>query len=514
MASSKNHELKILKDYIGRLPYKNESVSVEAVSNGEKAWEQIEFLYQRRQNIDLIVSAEDMDNVTGTELTKMIRSDKRYHDIPVILFASEVTKELAAKAREYGVRACIVQPFGFQNFYDSLTRIVDEDIAQKEEDRKNNLIHLFEETTYELDEKLKKVYSKSMEQIRTILRLAPWSGFGQVSIAKIHCGRNKFELALPILKNVIMDNFKMKEAHDLLMLCYKRLGKAFEDTSELDLRVKGNPNSASLNQLLGESLLRDGDFLRAAKYFKKAIELHKKHDSPRLKAKSHVGLGESQMTQADEENKPELRDEAVDNFKAGRQIDPQLMSAYFNLVTVYRKMGNEDMARQTYQEMLNIAPETAEDWMTMFETYLAEGDINKAKYSIHKALELAPDDQTITITAGKKYMRQEMYDDALEMFEKTKNINPSDLRIYNYLGICLRRLSKHGEALAAYTKALEINPSDPSIYFNMGRALESLDRKPEAIKHYKEALRLDPELDMASEFIEKLSDDAQKEPPS
>ncbi|VAX19688.1 hypothetical protein MNBD_NITROSPINAE01-1596 [hydrothermal vent metagenome] len=511
IVSSKQTEIKILEQYIHRLPYTEnggaKDLDIRVAKSGAEAKEKLEEFRKANKNApDLIISAEDLPDMGGIEFASLVRNGD-YKNIHFLLYGERVTVDLTTRARKSGIREIMVLPFNFSRFQDALVRMVDAPVSNEEKHRKKRLEGLFMEKAMDnnMEDKLQSIYADSLEKVNVLRRLAPWSTHSQMSLAKIYCGQNAFGAALPFLRRVVKVDFSNTAAHRLLMLCYKRLGKSYEDTDDLYMLVQQNPNSTPLNLGLGEALLNDGAYLEAMKYFKKTIEIFKKNDAKRLQAKAHVGLGKSLMKQADIENKPHLNGDAVKEFETGKKSDPGLMSAYLNLICVYKKMGMPDKANEVLQEAMKITPDKAEDWLSMFETYLAEGDLSKAQYSIDKALAIEGDNQIILVASAKAYMRQNMYEDALKLLETAADINPSDTRTYNLIGICNRRQYNHEAALEIYSKALAINPGEASIHFNLGRAYEELERYQDAANSFTEAIRLDPALEVAKKALEDVS---------
>lgn len=510
LVARKAHEIKTLKEYIQRLPYAefSEDVTAEIIEAASSVGA-LEIIREKRksgENVDLVIAAADEPDINGVELARDINAGAAGWSAPVILFSGEAPVAMVLKARESGVKACLVSPFSFTKFRDDITRIVDDAVILQDEERKTRLeTALTEDSPVDIQERLSVVYLESREKISTILRLAPWSMPGRLSLAKIHSGMNDFNSAIQILKRLIKENFNLRPAHELLVLCYRRLGKNFEDVSELRAMFQINPSSGVLCQRLGEGLLREGDYNEAITCFRRAIYLHKKTESPRVRARTRVGLGKALMTKADADQQPQLNYEAADELDMGRRICPDLVSAYFNLVAALRKIGENQKAEETLREVANISPEEAEDWLGMFETYLGEGDAKKARFALMKAVAIDPEDQIILLSAAQAYMRQAMYEEALEMLEQARDVNPSDVQTLNSIGICNRRLRKLAPALDAYSMAQKISPDDPFIHFNKGRTLEDFSRVPDALACYRKALELDPNLVMATAAIERLS---------
>ncbi|VAX25984.1 hypothetical protein MNBD_NITROSPINAE02-1653 [hydrothermal vent metagenome] len=494
LVSPKAHERRILKDYFARLEYEafipGEVIAPEEVDTQLEAIDLMASFSREGEPVHLILCAEKLTDGSGVDLARQIASNLDLDETPVILFSKEMTASLAAEVKEAGVKGVIILPFSMESFRDSLTEMVNESVSIEDAARRVELKYVFEtESNMELEERLRYIYSESLSAISDLQLLAPWSLSATLSKAKIYCGQNEFKAALPLLKTIVNHDRMDKMAHELLMLCYKRLGKAYEDTDDLRLLVQQNPWSSALNQRFGEIVMSEGNYDDSIIFFLKAINLYKKSIVAH-KGKRKNGQAEP-LTQAG-------------NLKEEMTIHSGLVSAYFNLITAYKKAGKGPLVAAALEEVSRISPQTPADWLAMFQTYLSSGDFAKAKYSFNKAIANNPGNQEFIMAAAESYIRQGNYGEALELFEKLARLNASDVRIYNFIGICSRHLFKHLGALNAYKKALAIDPSDASIHFNRGCALEDMNRLDEALTCFNEAARLDPSLMIAGLAINRV----------
>lgn len=62
-------------------------------------------------DFDFVITDYDMPNVSGIDLLKSIRSDKKNKDIPVLIVTADAKRERIFEAVEAGVNGYIVKPF-------------------------------------------------------------------------------------------------------------------------------------------------------------------------------------------------------------------------------------------------------------------------------------------------------------------------------------------------------------------------------------------------------------------
>jgi two-component system chemotaxis response regulator CheV len=81
--------------------------NVHLAPDGLAAWAEIDRL---GESIDVIVSDIEMPGMDGLALTRKIREDARFADIPVVLFSSLVSEDNAKKGRQVGANLQIPKP--------------------------------------------------------------------------------------------------------------------------------------------------------------------------------------------------------------------------------------------------------------------------------------------------------------------------------------------------------------------------------------------------------------------
>ena len=89
--------------------------SVEKARDGEEALEKV-----KKFHPDLVLLDNIMPKMTGFEITKIIKNDPKYRDIPIIMLSALDDVKDKVEGFELGVDDYITKPF---NFYEVLARI-------------------------------------------------------------------------------------------------------------------------------------------------------------------------------------------------------------------------------------------------------------------------------------------------------------------------------------------------------------------------------------------------------
>ncbi|MFQ5431379.1 MAG: tetratricopeptide repeat protein [Nitrospinota bacterium] len=509
VVSNNDDERNLIREYISRLPYREHDKAhhIEIIENtsGDEAFILVKSQHRAMNFFDLIIVDQNMPGMTGLRLAYILTKNNLVLSTPIIIFCKDIKNDIPKEPQLSGITGYFEKPASYKKMMALMVRIAAIRIAVEERARKQKIESLMSKRgTLDFLTGLENIYLHSADEITKHMRYAPWSSLPYLSLARIFIGSNKFSEAIPYLKTAIKINYKNKEAHRNLLLCYRKTGKIFAEKEEIEEMVRVSPRSCSVLLKAGDAELREGDYKGAINYFKRAIANHRPSESKRMKARSHLGLGKAYMMEGDVSKDNSRYDIARGEFNKALTADPLLLAAYNNLAVAYRKFGMYEEAKQAIAKAVEITPQDAEGWFSLFEIYLVDGEMEKAGFCLQKALNYDPDDQILLITAGEIYMRVSMPGKAVEMFERAAEINPSYKIIFNYLGICYRRLNKIDDAIACYEKALDIDPEDHNIYYNLGKAYYVANSLDMARKAYKKALELEPEFKEAKQDITML----------
>lgn len=109
--------IKIIASLLRQLGFQN----IEEATNGEAA---IHKLHSR--NFALVISDWNMGHMTGIDLLKKIRSERKLHDLPFIMVTSESKAENVLEAKKAGVSNYIVKPFNALTLKAKLVQVLGE----------------------------------------------------------------------------------------------------------------------------------------------------------------------------------------------------------------------------------------------------------------------------------------------------------------------------------------------------------------------------------------------------
>jgi tetratricopeptide (TPR) repeat protein len=241
--------------------------------------------------------------------------------------------------------------------------------------------------TSEIDNLLAEAFEANHETqhavdiLRRAIALSPEEDDNYLEFASICLDHQAFEDAGKVLKvgltvhpksarllfergilNAMQDHFDLAEqdfkasadldpennsAYIGLGITFLQTGNATQAIQVLRTRLQDRPDDANLCYLLGEAILRagaqDGDpaLTEAQTLLQKAIRIDNKLVEPR------ISLGTIYL-------RHERVEDAVTQFEQARRLDPKAKSAYSHLAVAYRRLGQQDKAREVLRELKDL----------------------------------------------------------------------------------------------------------------------------------------------------------------
>ena len=103
---------KIIREALVQAGY----VNITKFDNGQEAWDYLSKMAEEtekehiKDNVALIITDIEMPEMDGHRLTKLVKTDNKLKQIPVIIFSSLVTPEMQVKGKEVGVDEQLFKP--------------------------------------------------------------------------------------------------------------------------------------------------------------------------------------------------------------------------------------------------------------------------------------------------------------------------------------------------------------------------------------------------------------------
>ena len=146
--------------------------------------------------------------------------------------------------------------------------------------------------------------------------------------------------------------------------------------------------------------------------------------------------------------------ESVAEHERALAINPWMVQAHINLISLYGRTGQDDKAAQAYRAAVGINP-----------------DLPESHYNF-----------------GVLRVGQGRYQEAAQAFQQCLELNPYYAEAHHNYAVLLEGEGKLGEAAAHYRQAIENKPGYRSAHFHLGRILVNEGNLAEAIAHFQRTL--------------------------
>ena len=107
--------LRIIRNLLKQLDFNN----VDDVTDGAQALQKL-----REKEYGLVISDWNMEPMTGLELVREVRSDKKLKGLPFIMVTAESKTENVVAAKEAGVSNYIVKPFNAETLKQKMVSVL------------------------------------------------------------------------------------------------------------------------------------------------------------------------------------------------------------------------------------------------------------------------------------------------------------------------------------------------------------------------------------------------------
>ncbi len=171
--------------------------------------------------------------------------------------------------------------------------------------------------------------------------------------------------------------------------------------------------------------------------------------------------------------KPE---EAYSHFQAAAELNPNDPMSRSNLGAYLQEHGKLSEAMEQYDRTIQLTSDAgllAATYANLGTAYRNLGEDEKARDSYDQALRLNPNQSNAYLGLGQLLEKQSQLDNAIQNYSKSVELRPTD-EGFMLLGHALESAGRRPEALAAYQAALKLSPKMPEAQ----RAVEALSRKP------------------------------------
>jgi tetratricopeptide (TPR) repeat protein len=169
-------------------------------------------------------------------------------------------------------------------------------------------------------------------------------------------------------------------------------------------------------------------------------------------------------------------DEAYSHFQAAAEINPNDPMSHSNLGAYLQEHGKLSEAMAQYDRTISLTSDAgllAATYSNLGAAYRKLREDERARDSYDQALRLNPNQSNAYLGLGELLEKQNQLDDAIQNYSKAVELRPTDLG-FLLLGHALEHAGRRSEALAAYQAALKLSPEMP----DARHAVDALSANP------------------------------------
>ncbi|MBF0170017.1 MAG: tetratricopeptide repeat protein [Nitrospinae bacterium] len=443
-------------------------------AHGKEAFDKLLALHDiPDKHIELVLSDWNMQPINGLQLLGMVRKDLRLKDVFFLLLTAEQARDNIIAALQAGVDEYIIKPFNHATLKKKFENLVTVKLAEITK-QFTRLVAPKGGEEGQLDalpeERLDKLLAFTAKKYSLLMKVAPWSSAPHTAMGNMYLLCQRHAEAEPHLRRAIALSFGDTAAHASLSRALRAQGKLAASIEEMEVALQLSPASWPLRQQLGEAYLKAGDHSRAILHLAEAQKAAEQTGDARGKAKSMSAMGMAKMGKGEQSRDVALLKEGVGEIQKAAAVDPDLLSAQYNLMVAYRKMGKKEEALAVFDRIQAIEPTDVEGWIALALAYLGRDDLAKAVFAFTKAAGLAADKCGVYSEAANDFYQKQAYEQALDFAQKARAENPSDFQSYNVAGLVYRARGELKPAITEYTLALDLDPENAGLLFNLGFA--------------------------------------------
>ena len=308
-------------------------------------------------------------------------------------------------------------------------------------------------------------------------------------------------------------------AQNLNLRAYARmgLGNYVEAVQDLRRAVALDPKRAEFQANLGYALWKTGRRAEAVSAQREALKLDDRNFT------AHYQLGRFLLLGGDQKHLAE----AGTHLRRALEIDPRRSEVRFDLLTVYRTLGDQPNAIAQLNLLQDARP--ADPRVTYAEALLASdrGDLNAAIAGFRETLRLDASLYGAWQDLGLAFIKVKRWSDALETFAELARKQSDSVEVayfhaltlfntgrvtdaerearralrldagaaaaHTLLGIILAsRGGANVEAVEALTQAIALDPTSFDAFFYLGRVEYTMKDHAAAVQHLRSALKINP----------------------
>jgi len=242
---------------------------------------------------------------------------------------------------------------------------------------------------------------------------------------------------------------------------------------------RGNPDSWVVRINLGEALAQQGRLADAVAQFQAADQLDPNQGDV------HADLGKAY-------NQMGRLPEALSEYETALKLKPKDANLPYALGNILVRLHRIPEATERYQQALQFDPRYFAAHYALGCILLGSNRVPEAIDHLQQALQIDPGHAEVHGALGRALLQMNQLPEAANQLQLAIQLAPNDAKARTDFGVALARMRQFPEALEQFEAVLKLDPNDVEARNNLGSIFLVTGRFPEAIEQYQAALRLEP----------------------
>jgi tetratricopeptide (TPR) repeat protein len=151
-----------------------------------------------------------------------------------------------------------------------------------------------------------------------------------------------------------------------------------------------------------------------------------------------------------------------------------------------------DKAIVEFEKIVTLQPKSVEERLVLGQLYTVKHDQKKAEEQFKIAQSMEPDSEIVVLNLARLYAESGNFKQAAKVIEAVA-VADRTAKMEGALGAAYEQLKQPMEAIAAYQRAVDQEPGEPRMLNALAQTLLNDNQLDEALKQYKALAEADPE---------------------
>ncbi len=333
---------------------------------------------------------------------------------------------------------------------------------------------------------------RAVYDLKRALQLNPDYVPAQLALAETLRAQARWDESRVIYEAVLRNHSENAIAEYGLGRVFSSRGEAPKATASLRKACNLEPHFGAAHYALALAYKKLGEEQKAAEQF--AMYQKFRNDSPvaddplmrEVYALDQSGL--DAMRQGIELERRGLLTESAAAHEKALALDPNLMQAHVNLISLYARLSEDDKAEEHYRAAIRLDPHSADAYYDYGVLEMKRGNLAEAEQAYRSALECNRFYPEAHNNLGDLLERQGKLDEAAEQFRLAIANKPDYRRAHFHLGRILVNEEKYPEAIEELKRTL--SPEDeetPAYLYALGAAYARAGQDVPALRFIRQA---------------------------